>query len=89
MAEYLVDDSGIGISTPIGVGGATFVLNKLLFIQEQILMKKMHMYFQSFQSVELKGHGLNLLMHQTLITLELRFVQFITRDNYVLYAMGI
>lgn len=28
MAEYLVDDSGIGISTPIDVGGATFVLNK-------------------------------------------------------------
>jgi hypothetical protein len=28
MAKYLVDNSGIGISTPIGVGGATFIKNK-------------------------------------------------------------
>tara|TARA_R110000868_G_scaffold42277_1_gene143365 strand:- start:612 stop:911 length:300 start_codon:yes stop_codon:yes gene_type:complete len=32
MAEYLEDDSGIGISTPIGKGGGTFVLNKWILL---------------------------------------------------------
>lgn len=30
MAQYLEDDSGIGITTPIGIGGGSFVLNKWL-----------------------------------------------------------
>ena len=28
MAQYLEDESGVGISVPVGVGGATFVLSK-------------------------------------------------------------
>ena len=32
MAQYLEDDSGIGITIPIGIGGGSFILNKWILV---------------------------------------------------------